>query len=161
MKISFYDIVKIAPIEPLKTALEIDHIALIIKDENELQLFSGKNGFLKEIKQINEDVDQNDLFDDYGYISKLLRGIKYYFLKYDAHLKVKHLYPNFEPPYSAIDIDYKALYEKHKNILKPDDHEIVNKPADITVHLTSTVDSLFEQALKDVYNEYSKNLNNK
>ena len=57
-------------------------------------------------------------------------------------------------------IDYISLYEKHKNILKSDDPYIRNKPVE-TVDLGPSLDSLFNQAIYDIYKEHLPNLTEK
>lgn len=230
MKVSFYDIICIAPIDKLKTAIDRKVMALIIKNEDELRTYGGKEGFLSVVRKKIPDINEIDLSEDYWYLSKLLRSIKYNFLHYDRYLGTKHLYPNLKFIYSEslnenngdnltgvkfkkldkmilpinhpiwrkiyppnhindncsiensdeqpkkrifvfgtpkpskeFNIDYIGLYEKHKNILKPDDPYIRTKPVEI-VDLTNDVngvDNLFIKSLNDVYKEYYSNLTDK
>ena len=80
MKVSFFDIIKIAPIVHVKTNLTIKRIELIINNENELRLFGGKNGFLYAIKCENPDIDQIELYNDYCYIRSILNSIKHIYI---------------------------------------------------------------------------------
>lgn len=159
MKVSFYDIMCIAPISGLKTNIHRKTMTLIIKNENELRTYDCKEGFLSVVIKTQPDINKTDLYEDYCYISKLLRAIKYNFLTYHQYLKTKHLYPILKLPHTEIDIDYIALYERHKSILKPDDPHIRKRTADFTVNLN--IDTIIDDAMFSMCKNEMPNLSDK
>lgn len=99
MKVSFYDIIKIAPIEKLKLSIEYNLAHLIIKNETELHRFSGKDSFVTELKNKSLVFDKNEIYNDYRLLSKILYSLKNNFLNYERYVRVKGLYPNFKFTY--------------------------------------------------------------
>lgn len=133
MKVSFYDIIKIAPIENLKLSIEYDLVHLIIKSETELHRFSGKDSFVTELKNKPYAFDKNEVYEDYRYLSKLLYSLKNNIVNYDRYVRSKHLYPNLKFTYQKSWDDNNggnltgAEFKKLDGLILPIEHKIWRK----------------------------------